>query len=166
MKSNTNTNPNMNSIIIIRLQCKFKFKSQNLTHAQMWSYEWRYKNKSKHDQIPLEQESELKRQIRQATCQFRTSTPLHTKPYVLLWLRWVALFSWHSWSSSLQLNGFCVKFMWILTTRWAHSSAARICPLTMQWLRPAPANVWALRQFSFLDSKYNKPSVDVTLTRF
>ena len=64
------------------------------------------------------------------------------------------------------IESFLRKFDVESQTRRAHSSAAGICPVTVQWLRPAPANVEALRQFPFLESNYNKPSVDVVVTRF
>ena len=55
--------------------------------------------------------------------------------------------------SSLQLSGFLCKFnVDLLNTLSAFKAARMMCPVTVQWLRPTPANVEALRQFPFLDS--------------
>ena len=51
------------------------------------------------------------------------------------------------------IEWFLPKFNVDLHNTLSAFKAARImCPVTVQWLRPTPANVEALRQFPFLDS--------------
>ena len=55
--------------------------------------------------------------------------------------------------SSLKLSGFYLKFNVDLRDTLSAFKAARImCTVTVQWLRPTPANVEALHQFPFSDS--------------